>query len=299
MKCVSLPKKVLIAEAKRYGIQLKIRSFKSGNMINKTKLELCVDLASVMDVTSLKAVKRKAKGGKRKVKNVSCTRNGKYEKFRQYGDYTFMLPPFPANKCCNRKIMGNDRHRYVSRKNKKGVCRWKKMKRIDLRGDRPLPRNPPAEAIYNTQDFNKLFKIGNDDHGYQRIEVLFTVETLMYRGKNLADDYYKAIKIRPSNMNIDLSGPGYLGYSASKKMFVSGWFGGYPSDDSEGLVLFKYTPFKKKNQLVLLPKGSNFVGLQGKISDVFPDIVSFKTLWAPTHKAQRKGAKKGTKKRKH
>lgn len=34
-------------------------------------------------------------------------------------------PPFPANKCCNKTIQGNDHKMYKSVANKNGVCSWK------------------------------------------------------------------------------------------------------------------------------------------------------------------------------
>ena len=37
-------------------------------------------------------------------------------------------PPYPANECCGKKKKGNDGNMYESVKNKKGVCRWQKIK---------------------------------------------------------------------------------------------------------------------------------------------------------------------------
>lgn len=36
-------------------------------------------------------------------------------------------PPFPANECCDREMLGNDGSMYVSRADKNGRCAWKKV----------------------------------------------------------------------------------------------------------------------------------------------------------------------------
>jgi hypothetical protein len=36
-------------------------------------------------------------------------------------------PPFPANKCCGKKMAGNDGSMYLSTPNKNGVCAWRKI----------------------------------------------------------------------------------------------------------------------------------------------------------------------------
>ncbi len=36
-------------------------------------------------------------------------------------------PPYPANECCNRQMRGNDGNMYVSKMDKKGICKWIKL----------------------------------------------------------------------------------------------------------------------------------------------------------------------------
>lgn len=36
-------------------------------------------------------------------------------------------PPYPANKNCNKKMVGNDGNFYISKPNKNNVCSWKKI----------------------------------------------------------------------------------------------------------------------------------------------------------------------------
>ena len=37
-------------------------------------------------------------------------------------------PPYPANECCGKELMGNNKKMWKSRRNKKGVCQWKQVK---------------------------------------------------------------------------------------------------------------------------------------------------------------------------
>jgi hypothetical protein len=37
-------------------------------------------------------------------------------------------PPYPANECCNKVMIGNDGNKYKSVANVNGVCRWIKVK---------------------------------------------------------------------------------------------------------------------------------------------------------------------------
>jgi hypothetical protein len=36
-------------------------------------------------------------------------------------------PPYPANKNCNKEMIGNDGNRYISKPNINNVCSWKKI----------------------------------------------------------------------------------------------------------------------------------------------------------------------------
>ena len=36
-------------------------------------------------------------------------------------------PPYPANKCCGMKKIGNDGAKYVAEPNVSGICAWKKI----------------------------------------------------------------------------------------------------------------------------------------------------------------------------
>jgi hypothetical protein len=36
-------------------------------------------------------------------------------------------PPYPANKCCGKKMTGNDGSKYVAEPNAAGMCAWKKV----------------------------------------------------------------------------------------------------------------------------------------------------------------------------
>ena len=36
-------------------------------------------------------------------------------------------PPYPANKNCNKQMVGNDGKMYISKPNKRNVCSWKKV----------------------------------------------------------------------------------------------------------------------------------------------------------------------------
>lgn len=36
-------------------------------------------------------------------------------------------PPYPANECCDRKMMGNDGQMYISKMDKNGICKWIKL----------------------------------------------------------------------------------------------------------------------------------------------------------------------------
>jgi hypothetical protein len=36
-------------------------------------------------------------------------------------------PPYPANECCNRTMIGNDGNMYISKVDKKGICKWIKL----------------------------------------------------------------------------------------------------------------------------------------------------------------------------
>jgi len=36
-------------------------------------------------------------------------------------------PPFPANECCGMSLTGNDANKWVSQRNVKGICQWKKV----------------------------------------------------------------------------------------------------------------------------------------------------------------------------
>jgi hypothetical protein len=36
-------------------------------------------------------------------------------------------PPYPANECCNKEMLGNDGQMYVSKRSSNGVCRWVKV----------------------------------------------------------------------------------------------------------------------------------------------------------------------------
>lgn len=37
-------------------------------------------------------------------------------------------PPYPANKNCNKIMIGNDGNKYISKPNKNNVCSWRKIK---------------------------------------------------------------------------------------------------------------------------------------------------------------------------
>jgi len=36
-------------------------------------------------------------------------------------------PPYPANKNCNKTMVGNDGNNYISKPNKNNICSWKKI----------------------------------------------------------------------------------------------------------------------------------------------------------------------------
>ena len=36
-------------------------------------------------------------------------------------------PPYPANKNCNKTMIGNDGNKYLSKPNKNNICAWKKI----------------------------------------------------------------------------------------------------------------------------------------------------------------------------
>jgi hypothetical protein len=36
-------------------------------------------------------------------------------------------PPYPANKNCNKILVGNDGNKYISKPNKNNICSWKKI----------------------------------------------------------------------------------------------------------------------------------------------------------------------------
>ena len=66
-----------------------------------------------------KRVSRKSSGSSRKSGCVRQTRK-KY--------LNRQSPSYPANKCCNEEIEGNDGNMYVSKRDKNGVCKWVKIK---------------------------------------------------------------------------------------------------------------------------------------------------------------------------
>ena len=39
-------------------------------------------------------------------------------------------PPYPANECCGKELMGNNKKMWKSIRNKKGVCQWKQVKSL-------------------------------------------------------------------------------------------------------------------------------------------------------------------------
>ena len=45
-------------------------------------------------------------------------------------------PSFPANECCGEKKLGNDGTMWLSKPNRKGVCRWVKVARSSKRSSR-------------------------------------------------------------------------------------------------------------------------------------------------------------------
>lgn len=36
-------------------------------------------------------------------------------------------PPYPANKCCGKTMIGNDGSKYIAAPNASGICAWKKV----------------------------------------------------------------------------------------------------------------------------------------------------------------------------
>ena len=68
-----------------------------------------------------KSVVKKSVMKVEKKEKKSCTR----QTGKKYSERP--SPPFPANECCDREMVGNDGAMYVSRADKNGRCSWKKV----------------------------------------------------------------------------------------------------------------------------------------------------------------------------
>lgn len=55
-------------------------------------------------------------------RNAVANHSKTLKKYKERGS-----PPFPANKHCGKKMVGNDGVTYLSKPNKNGVCAWKKI----------------------------------------------------------------------------------------------------------------------------------------------------------------------------
>lgn len=81
---------------------------------------------SVVKKTLKKSVKKPAvKKSMKKTKSVDKSRGCSRQASKKYEDRP--SPPFPANECCDQKMVGNDGEMYVSRADKNGRCSWKKV----------------------------------------------------------------------------------------------------------------------------------------------------------------------------
>ena len=59
---------------------------------------------------------------------MSCIEQtkGRYVAKKSDGSFKRKSPPYPANECCGEIKKGNDGKMYLSKKNKKGICKWTK-----------------------------------------------------------------------------------------------------------------------------------------------------------------------------
>jgi len=72
-----------------------------------------------------KSRKAKPKSRKSKRKAVKAPRGCVRQNSQKYTSRP--SPPYPANECCGAEMEGNDGAMYVSKRDKHGVCRWRKL----------------------------------------------------------------------------------------------------------------------------------------------------------------------------
>jgi len=65
--------------------------------------------------------------GVRQMKEVGCIKSH-LKKYRNRPS-----PPYPANRCCNMKKVGNDGDTWVSVPDRRGICRWRREKILSKR----------------------------------------------------------------------------------------------------------------------------------------------------------------------
>lgn len=69
-----------------------------------------------------KVTKKKAAHSKARGKSGSCVNMSHLQKYKDRPS-----PPYPANMCCGRIMLGNDRRRYISKPASNGICRWVRL----------------------------------------------------------------------------------------------------------------------------------------------------------------------------
>ncbi len=68
----------------------------------------------------MKSRKSRSRSRSRSSTKSSCVRQNS-EKYKSRKS-----PPYPANKCCGQTLKGNDGLFYISKRDKKGICKWYK-----------------------------------------------------------------------------------------------------------------------------------------------------------------------------
>ena len=92
---------------------------------------------------NVKANLKKDPSAKKKKEKLGCVEQTK----GKYASAKRKSPPYPANECCGETKMGNNGLMYVSKPNKKGICKWYKVtKKPAKKPKKQSPKKPKKQS---------------------------------------------------------------------------------------------------------------------------------------------------------
>jgi hypothetical protein len=136
---------------------------------------------------------------------MSCIEQtkGRYVAKKSDGSFKRKSPPYPANECCGETKKGNDGKMYLSKKNKKGICKWTKSPKKQAKKKSPKKqakkKSPKKQAKKKSPKKQK--KEDREKELVKQIEELR--KKLNEQRKNLARKDDNLLDILPERKNIN------------------------------------------------------------------------------------------------